>query len=213
MFGRSLRAVLGWLRSSPPWQLEAVSLLSRLASLSRATPNASITWARSSLFSSARASLSSLVTWGSGHMNFLIPPWVKALVLVLLITGAFGGGVVWEAERSQAAILAQARQEREALASALTAKMAEMQVAAVKLATERSEREKNAEAAAQTAIQEAQDAIEGAKTNVPSCNLPVGAVRSLNRLRKQPEVVQPKQRSLLAPFRSSGAGRPAAAAP
>jgi hypothetical protein len=201
MFGRSLRAVLAWFRSSQSWQSEAVSLLSRLASSSRASPTASTIWGLSSVFSSGRALLSSLGTWGSGHMNLIMPWWVKPLLMVLALAGAFGAGVVYEARTELQTVLAQSRKEREALALALTSKMEAMQTAAVESAKERTAREASLAEENQKLIEEAQSDVKDNR----SC-LPADAAAALDRLRNSAAPSKPKQRSLLAPFRSHGAG-------
>lgn len=175
---------LVWQRARSSWQSQAVSLLSQLASSSRASLSASTTWGLSSVFSTVLSSASSAFTWGSGLMNFATTWWVKPLLMVLAIAGAFGAGVVYEARTELQTVLDQSRKEREALASALTTKIAEMSKAAVESALTRSAREKDLAEQNTKLIQEGQNAV----TNNAVC-LPAAAASALDRMRRQPEAV------------------------
>lgn len=127
-------------------------------------------------------------------MNFVIPWWAKALVLLALIGGAFSAGMVtearWEVTGARTALLEQQKQAQEQqakLASDLTQKMREMTDAAVKSAQERSDRERQLETERDDAIAEAEKAL----TNPSAIGLPAAAATALDRLRKhQPAAAQ-----------------------
>lgn len=121
-------------------------------------------------------------------MNFAIPFWAKALVLIVLLAGSFGLGVVtesrWEIKATHDLILKQeeaARLEREALASALTGKMETMTRAALESANLRTNRERALEATNSQLLQQAQDHV----TNNNAC-LDADAATVLDGVRKRP---------------------------
>ena len=186
MFGRALKFVVGWLRWLSLRLLGWVSPSSWSGFSVKAFLNASNTWARSWESSSVGFLRSYLGTGASGVMN-MGAWWVKYLAVAVLLGAAFTAGVVWEAERVQDKLMAAKNQE----IAALTRSMVEMRDASIQDAQARADREVARSAELETILEEGKKDV----TDNPACDLPDGAVRSLNRA-GAPAVIKPSPKRL-----------------
>jgi hypothetical protein len=149
----------------------------------------------------------------------IIPVWAKALIILAVISAAFGAGVVWEAERTQTKLIAaqettriRMQAESDAKIAALTQKMTAMADAAIKDARERAEAEATAaiedERVLQEAIRNAPDREALSLGSVDALNAVVGGVPAQPApARPGAGNVQPTGRSFN-PFRRSAPSVP-----